>query len=194
MITSIINHCSSKDAREINYYSNKISRNNRVSVTLEVDLYIDESTFRREKNDDARRTFRFIPERNDGIRDATCPKAMINRGSMRLTFAVRSAPVPAFLFLFRNTRAPHRESRVRRICVHRRITPHANGIWAQSLAEAPFTRARMYVRWPRNIIAVIRWNWGSLALTRVLGASTCCPSRVSVTFYSVWPFPRLVFR
>ncbi|XP_011062525.1 PREDICTED: metalloproteinase inhibitor 1 isoform X1 [Acromyrmex echinatior] len=42
----------------------------------------------------------------------------------------------------------------------------------------------MYVRWPRsrNIIAVIRWNWGSLALTRVLGASTCYVARVSVTF------------
>jgi len=50
-------------------------------------------------------SFRFIPERNNGIHDVTCPKAMINRDSMRLTFAVRSAPVPAFLFLFRNTRA-----------------------------------------------------------------------------------------
>ncbi|XP_011156559.1 LOW QUALITY PROTEIN: tissue inhibitor of metalloproteinase [Solenopsis invicta] len=54
-------------------------------------------------------------------------------------------------------------------------------------SEAPFTRARMYGYWPRprNIIAVIRWNWASLALTRVLEASTCCVARVSVTSFAL---------
>lgn len=40
-------------------------------------------------------------------------------------------------------------------------------------ARAPqLMRTRMYGCWPRNIIAVIRWNWDSSALTRVLEAST----------------------
>lgn len=40
-------------------------------------------------------------------------------------------------------------------------------------ARAPqLMRIRMYGCWPRNIIAVIRWNWDSSALTRVLEAST----------------------
>lgn len=94
-------------------------------------------------------------------------KVMINWGPMRL--AVRSSlPVP---FSEHGTprAAPPGHSRMRR--THRRAAPHANGIWAQ---RPLFTRARMYADAgrPRNIIAVIRWNWGSLALTRVLGASS----------------------
>jgi len=54
----------------------------------------------------------------------------------------------------------------------RRAASHANGIWAQRLCSC--VHACTDAGRPRNIIAVIRWNWGSLALTRVLGASTCC--------------------
>lgn len=56
----------------------------------------------------------------------------------------------------------------------RRATPPANGIWAQRFCSRVHACTDAAGR-PRNIIAVIRWNWGSLASsTRVLGASTCC--------------------
>lgn len=51
----------------------------------------------------------------------------------------------------------------------RRAALHANGIWAQRLCS----RVHACTDAGRNIIAVIRWNWGSLTLTRALEAPTC---------------------
>lgn len=132
-----------------------------------------------------------VPSIHSRARNATGymtqrPKVMINRGSMRLALAIRSALVPAFLF--RSTRAASGIANMRAPTHHAARKRHMS-------SEALFTRARMYGYWPRprNIIAVIRWNWGSLALTRVLGASTCRVARVSVTFRSS-RVPRLVSR
>ena len=80
---------------------------------------------------------------------------MINRGSDRL----------AFLFSARDSglctpRAPCVRVDERNVRTSER---------ASELRAHAYTHVRML---PRNIIAVIRWNWGSPALTRVLEAST----------------------
>jgi len=111
------------------------------------------------------------------------PKVMINRGSMRLA----SAPLRPSCSFFR-TRAGNRKCAV---CVH-----HASRRTQMAYELRGSVHACTHVRIPprpRNIIAVIRWNWGSLALTRVLGASTCCVARVSIHVL-LWPLPRLVSR
>lgn len=69
MIISIIDHLH-QNACEIDYLN---SRNNRISVTPEIDLYIGDSTFRREE----KRMITFaVPSihsraQRDGIHDAT---------------------------------------------------------------------------------------------------------------------------
>ena len=81
---------------------------------------------------------------------------MINRNSDRRTHArtyVRTYVPPYFFFRLGCG-----------FCTPRMEDPRA---------RAPqLMRTRMYGCWPRNIIAVIRWNWDSSALTRVLEAST----------------------
>lgn len=85
---------------------------------------------------------------------------------MRLASAARFDP-PVFLFLFRST---HAVLGIANAPARRRAARK----WHMS-SEALFTRARMYGCWsaPRNIIAVMRWNWGSLTLTRVLETPIC---------------------
>lgn len=108
-----------------------------------------------------------------------------NRDASCIYGSLRSAglPVP---FSEHTRRAGNRE------CTG--ITLHANGIWAQRLCSR--MHACTDAGRPWNIIAVIRWNWGSLALTRVLGTSTCvvCSSRKNlrarriVRVISSWAF------
>lgn len=97
MITSIIT--SHQNTRENDYLN---FHNNRISVTPEINLYIGDPIFCWEKNIIITPFLRFIARRNDATGYMTQrPKVMINRGSIRLAFAVRS--VLLFLFLFRNT-------------------------------------------------------------------------------------------
>lgn len=152
---SIISHQNTHEIDYLNPCNNCIFRHD------EIDFSANPHFLKKKKNSVV--VHDLFPIITDGIHDATSESHMINREPRCLLRLRLSSGQSVFLFLFRSTRVGNRE------CTG--ITLHANGIWAQRLCSR--MHACTDAGRPWNIIAVMRWNWGSLALTRVLGTSTC---------------------